>query len=190
MESFFPCVDSNTDCWDNIHAVICHATHAYSRINEEAKQLQSADSKISALEEQIELLEKELLHEKTQHKVKACLTVLTSEVEEELTQKIGNFIWFVVEHNSSGETSKGVYNPSVGRNDYKSVLGMLCYHYIFKQSRKLQEKFRIALKDRDMSNPEQSFIIWKYMWSTNDLGKKISHELNQKQNSFAHIVKT
>ena len=44
MESFFPCVDSNTDCWDNIHAVIYHATHAYSRINEEAKQLQSADS--------------------------------------------------------------------------------------------------------------------------------------------------
>ena len=51
MESFFPCVDSNTDCWDNIHAVICHATHAYSGINEEAKQLQSADSKISVLEE-------------------------------------------------------------------------------------------------------------------------------------------
>ena len=88
MESFFPCVDSNTDCWDNIHAVICHATHAYSRINEEAKQLQSADSKILALEKQIELLEKELLHDKTQHKVKACLTVLTSEVEEELTQKL------------------------------------------------------------------------------------------------------
>ena len=131
-----------------------------------------------------------MLHKKTQHKVKACLTVLTSEVEEELTQKIGNFIWFVVEHNSSGETSKGVYNPSVGRNDYKSVLGMLFYHYIFKQSWKFQEKLRIALKDRDMSDPEQSFIIWKYMWITNDLGKKISHELNQKRNSFAHIVKT
>ena len=190
MESFFPCVELNTDSWGNIHAVICHATHAYTRINEEKKQLQSADSKISALEEQIKLLEKQLLQEKTQHEVKACLTMLASEVEEELIQKIGNFIWFVVEHNSSEKTSKGVYNPSVGRNDYKSVLGMLCYHYIFKQSRKFQEKFRIALKNRDMSDPEQSFIIWKYMWSTNDLGKKISHELNQKRNSFAYVVKT
>ena len=37
MESFFPCVELNTDSWDNIHAVICHATHAYTRINEEKK---------------------------------------------------------------------------------------------------------------------------------------------------------
>ena len=91
MESFFPCVELNTDSWGNIHAVICHATHAYTRINEEKKQLQSADSKISALEEQIKLLEKQLLQEKTQHEVKACLTMLASEVEEELIQKIGNF---------------------------------------------------------------------------------------------------
>ena len=146
MESFFLSVESNTDSWDNIDAVICHATHVYSRLNEEAKQLQSADSKIFTLEEQIKQLEKKCYKKKTQHKVKACLTTLTSEVEEELTQKISNFIWFVVEHNSSDKTSKEVYNPSVGHNDYKIIPGMLCYHYIFKQSQKLQEKIRIALK--------------------------------------------
>ena len=51
MEFYFPCVQSNTDSWNNIHAILCHATHAYTTLKKESEELKIADLKISVLEE-------------------------------------------------------------------------------------------------------------------------------------------
>ena len=122
MEYYFPFVQSNTDSWNNIHAILCHATHAYTTLKDESEQLKFADLKISALEEQIKTLENDLIKEKTRQKINASLKTLTLEVEEELKEAINDLIWFV-QPESGERNNKSVYNPRVGPNDYKNVLG-------------------------------------------------------------------
>ena len=90
MEYYFPFVQSNTDSWNNIHVILCHATHAYTTLKDESEQLKFADLKISALEEQIKTLENDLIKEKTRQKINASLKTLTLEVEEELKEAIND----------------------------------------------------------------------------------------------------
>ena len=162
MEFYFPDVQSNTDSWNNIHAILCHATHAYTSLKKESEQLKIADLKISVLEEQMNTLENDFIKEKTKQKINASLKTLTLEVEEELKESICDLIWFV-QPESGDMNHSPIYNPRVGPNDYKKVLGKICFHYIFNQSRKFPEKFKNALKDRDMSRTENKVIVWKYM---------------------------
>ena len=189
MEFYFPDVQSNTDSWNNIHAILCHATHAYTSLKKESEQLKIADLKISVLEEQIKTLDNDVIKEKTKQKINALLKTLTLEVEEELKESIYELGWFV-QPESGDMNHSSLYNPRVGSNDYKKVLGKICFHYIFNQSRKFPEKFKNTLRDRDMSRTENKVIVWKYMWIQHDLGKKVSSELNHKRNAFVHTAKT
>ena len=92
-------------------------------------------------------------------------------MEEELKESICYLIWFV-QPESGDKSYSSLYNPKVGPNDYKTFLGKNCFHYILNQSRKFPEKFKNALRDRDMSRTENKVIVWKYMWSQHNLGKK------------------
>ena len=83
------------DIWNNIHAILCHATHAYTSLKKESEQLKIADLKISVLEEQMNTLENDFIKEKTKQKINASLKTLTLEVEEELKESICDLIWFV-----------------------------------------------------------------------------------------------
>ena len=122
MEFYFPDVQSNTDSWTNLHAVLCHATHAYTFLRNESEQLKGADLKISVLEEQIETLENDFMKEKTKQKINALLKILNLEVEEELKESIYDLIWFV-QPGSGDKNYISLYNPKVGPNDYKNFLG-------------------------------------------------------------------
>ena len=124
MEYYFPCVQTNTDSWNNIHAILCHATHAYSTLKKESEQLKISDIKILVLEEQVKTLENDFIMEKTRQKINASLNTLTLEVEEELKESICNLIWFV-QHQSGERNYNSLYNPRVGPNDYNNVQGKL-----------------------------------------------------------------
>ena len=105
-----------------------------------------------------------------------------------MKESIYNLIWFI--QPESGDKKSSLYNPKVGPNGYKNVLGKNCFHYISNQSRKFPEKIKNALRDRDMSRTENKVIVWKYMWIQHNLGKKVSSELNHKRNAFVHTAKT
>ena len=92
-------------------------------------------------------------------------------MEEELKETIWNLIWFV-QYESGERSYNSLYNPRVGPNDYKKILGKKYFQYIFSQPSKFPEKFKNALRDRDISRTENKVIVWKYMWSQHNLGKK------------------
>ena len=53
MESYFPSVEPRSASWNNVKALICHATHAYSSLKYNSNQLTSADIKIIVLEKKM-----------------------------------------------------------------------------------------------------------------------------------------
>ena len=53
MKDYFPSIDTKSDVWRNINAVINHARHAYQTLKNEHCQLEEADFKIKDLEEQL-----------------------------------------------------------------------------------------------------------------------------------------
>ena len=130
MESYFPDIELNTETWNNIHSLICHATHAYSNIKYKCEELENSDKKTKFMEEQIKTLEEKLERVKYEHKTKICLDEITSEVRDELTRVIGDLIWFI-QPEKNDRNDKGTYNPKIGPNDYNKVLGKICFHYIF-----------------------------------------------------------
>ena len=189
MDSYFCSLKPDTDTWENVRSVVCHATSAYSNLEYTKKQLDMADSKISALEKQIKKLEDDIAKDKIEQRTKVCLDKLCSEAEEELTQVIDSLIWFVQPDNTDSN-EKVTYSPRVGPNDYKKFLGQICFQYIFNLSHKFPQKFKTELKDQDMNKPGNQLKVWRYIWKTPEFGKKISTELNNKRNKFVHIAKT
>ena len=141
-EFYFPDVQSNTDSWNNIHAILCHATHAYTSLKKESEQLKISDLKIYVLEEQIKTLENDFIKEKTKQKINALLKTLTLEVEEELKESIYDLIWFV-QPESGDKNNSSLYNPKVGPNYYKKVLGKNCFHYILINHASFQKNSKL-----------------------------------------------
>ena len=111
------------------------------------------------------------------HSTKRNLDALVIEIEEDLMVVICDLIWFVSSDNIN-ETDTSLYNPRVGESDYNSVLGTICFHYIFNKSKKFARKIKKELPKIDMQKEQSKWKVWKYIWQKPAFGKNISTELN------------
>ena len=61
---------------------------------------------------------------------------------------------------------------------------------IFFSSEKYVRKLQNNVRSIDISKLVNKYMIWKYIWKTEDFGNNISTELNNKRNTFLHMIKT
>ena len=83
----------NTRTWKNIHAVICHAKHAYINNQSEHSKLEENYYKINYQEQKINKMS-QIWKQRKKKKTKLSLDTLIIEMEEELTRIICELILF------------------------------------------------------------------------------------------------
>ena len=191
MENYFPKIDKASKTWYNITGILRHSCYAYSNMQADEElhsNLQAADIKITTLQNKITEMEQRLAMEKDKHATKMNLDKIIKELRQELGQNIESLIWFV-EPKPEQHQGNGVYNPKVGEDDFDMFLGKVCRKYFFS-SEKYVRKLQNNVKSIDISKLKNKYIIWKYIWKTEDFGKNISTELNNKRNTFLHMIKT
>ena len=189
LKEYFPSIDNTSDTQKNINALLNHAKHAYKTLEIEHDQLEEADYKIREMEEKLKNMEKEFESKRVAHSTKRNLDALVIEIEEDLMVVICDLIWFVLADNIN-ETDTSLYNPRVGESDYNSVLGTICFHYIFNKSKKFARKIKKELPKIDMQKEQSKWKVWKYIWQKPAFGKNISTELNSKRSMFVFMAKS
>ena len=117
-------------------------------------------------------MEEILEHEKMERKTTMHLDELILELEEKLTQVIGNLIW-LIKPVGSDRNPKGTYIPKVGSTDYNKALGAIYYQYFYK-SHKFVQKLKKELNKLDINNVDNRVKVWKYIWEKPDFGKNIN----------------